>query len=75
MQVDFTLFVLIEEGIWHYEYFVLIEEDICCYVYYYLHKLGSSPHPIHPGNKICNCALRLTHEGVWSGLLTAVALG
>ena len=36
--------------------------------------LVSCPHPVQPGNKIFNCVLPLTHEGVWTGLLTTVIL-
>ena len=41
--------------------------SICHYVYYILSTqigLISCPHSIQPGNKIGNCALPLTHEGV-----------
>ena len=42
--------------------------SICHYLYYILSTqiigLISCPHSIQPGNKIGNCALPLTHEGV-----------
>ena len=65
VQVDFTLFVLIEEDIWHYEY-------------YCQHKLGQShahtPFSLGTRSVTVLCLSHMKDLGVWTVLLTTVAL-